>query len=353
MAYNIGLIGCGGIAGAWINAVAAHPDCRITLTYDLSADAAAQRAAETGAQATDDLDALLADASIDLVIIGTPTPSHPDLVVRAAQAGKQILCEKPMALDLAHCQQMIDTCQQHSVNLGIGHSLRFWGAFLACRKLIEAGAIGAPVSGSIDRMGTARVQKAAVEENAADAQAHWRSQVANTGGNVLEGFIHELDFSRAVFGEVASVTAQVGGGAEHQGLLSPKTVQAVAGFESGALVTLRTGATVALPTRGYWIGGTEGGLRFSEWGGPIEHYRTDFNEKRLVSAPATNAYYLELCDFLQAVESGGEPENSPLNGKKNIALGLGIYYSFETGRRLEYSQGMPVNMPEGYQNTRW
>jgi predicted dehydrogenase len=227
MTYNIGLVGCGGIAGSWINAVAAHGECQIILAYDLAADAAARRAAETGAQATDGLDALLGDERIDLVIIGTPTPSHPALVEQAARAGKHVLCEKPMI------------------------------------------------------------------------------------------------------------------------------VQAVVGFESGALVTLRTGSTVALPTRGYWIGGTEGGLRFTEWGGPIGHYRTDFSEKRLVSAKATNAYYLELCDFLQAVEKGGEPGNSPLNGKKNIALGLGIYYSFETSRRLEYRQGMPVEMPVDYQNTRW
>jgi len=71
---------------------------------------------------------------------------------------------------------------------------------------------------------------------------------------------------------------------------------------------------------------------------PIEHCRADFTEKRLVSAKSTDAYYLELCDFLQAVE-GGEPENSALNGKKNIALGLGIYYAFETGRRLEDVEG--------------
>ena len=350
MTYNIGLIGCGGIAGAWISAVAAHEKCQISMTYDLSAEAAAQRAAETGAQSTDDLDVLLGDESIDLVVIGTPTPFHPELVEQAARAGKHIMCEKPMALDLQRCDRMTAMCQQYGVTLAIGHSLRFWGAFLACRQLIAAGVIGIPVSGSIDRMGTANLQKAT---SAAGDQTDWRSKVANTGGNVLEGFIHELDFSRAIFGEVASVTAQVGGGQEYEGLLSPAIVQAVAGFETGALVTLRTGSTVSLPTRGYWIAGTEGGLRFSEWGGPIEHYRGDFSEKRLVSAKATNAYYLELCDFIQAVESGSEPENSPLNGKKNIALGLGIYYSFETGRRLAYDQGLPVEMPSEYQNTRW
>ena len=48
MTYNIGLVGCGGIASSWINAVAAHGECQIILAYDLAADAAARRAAETG-----------------------------------------------------------------------------------------------------------------------------------------------------------------------------------------------------------------------------------------------------------------------------------------------------------------
>ncbi len=349
MGYAIGLIGCGGIASAWVKAVGQHADCRIALVYDLAAAAAAQRAEETGAQVASSLDEVYA-SDVDMVIIGTPTPSHPELVLQAAAAGKHVLCEKPMALNLDLCRQMVDACAASGVKLAIGHSLRFWDAFRTCRQLVAEGAIGAPVSGSIDRMGTV---KALVAKQAQGGDAHWRDEVANSGGAALENFVHELDFTRSIFGEVAAVSCEIAGGEEHDGLLSPPLLQALVRFESGALVTTRVGSTVALPTRGYWIGGTEGGLRFAEWGGPVEHYRHDVEAVRNVPCEATNAYYLELCDLLQAVESGDEAENSGTNGLKNVALALGIYRSYETGQRQCYAEGLPVGMEGTYQNTRW
>jgi myo-inositol 2-dehydrogenase/D-chiro-inositol 1-dehydrogenase len=349
MKYRIGLIGCGGIAGTWVQAVAQHPDCLIALTYDLSAQAAAGRAAEAGGKAVGELDELFGSEEINMVIVATPTPSHPEMVVRAARAGKHALCEKPMALNLKDCRRMRAACERAGVKLVVGHSLRFWGAFLACRRLVAEGAIGAPVSGNIDRMGAAKLRLVA-KARACDT---WRGQTSNTGGAVLEGFIHEMDFTRSVFGEVAAVDCQIAGDQEYAGLLSPQLTQALVRFESGALVTLRTGSTVALPSMGYWLAGTEGALRFSSWGGPVEHYRHDFQEKQLVECEKTSAYYLELCDLIRAIEEGGEPENSPLNGEKNVGLGLAMYRAFETGRRVYFEKGLPLRLPATYQNTRW
>jgi predicted dehydrogenase len=351
MQHRIGLIGCGGIAGSWIKAVELQQDTQIALTYDLSREAAQQRAEETGAEAVAALDEIWDRDEIDVVVIGTPTRSHPELVAQAAQAGKHIICEKPMALNLDACRQMLAAVKTAGVKLAIGHSLRFWGAFLTCRRLVAAGRIGAPVSGSIDRMGTAGLRRAD-ETQAAD---HWRSDPANTGGHALEGFIHELDFARAVFGEVASIACEAAGGEEYDGLLSPQILQALVKFESGALVTARTGSTVALPSRGYWIAGTEGGLHFSGWGDAVEHYQHDSEEPERVSAAEGYAYHRELCDLLTAVETDGEPENSGLNGLKNVALGLGMYRSFETGRRIRCTEGVPLDaaMAGDYQNTRW
>ena len=64
-------------------------------------------------------------------------------------------------------------------------------------------------------------------------------------------------------------------------------------------------------------------------------------------------YQAAMEAYQQAIETGDPPENSGVNGLKNVALGLGIYRSFETGRRLEYSGGLPVDLPEDYQNTRF
>jgi len=356
MEYRIGLIGCGGIAGTWVKAVEQTDHCRIEQVFDVNAKAATARAEETGARVAAELCELTESPEINLVIIGTPTPTHAELVVEAARNGKHVMCEKPMALDLFSCQRMIDCCAAGGVKLAIGHTLRFKDAFRTCRQLIDQGAIGTPVSASIDRMGAATLRPA-ILRSAADGAVgsgdHWRTDLSQSGGNIMEGFIHEIDFTRAVFGEVASVMCEIGGDTEHVGLMSPQLAQALVRFESGGLVTMRVGATVAMPSRAYWMAGTEGGLRFSSWGGPVEHFRHDREGVELVPCATPDAYHLELCDLIQAIETDGEPQNSGMNGKRNIALALAMYRSHETGRRIEFEGGMPVDVTDDYRNTTW
>jgi len=76
------------------------------------------------------------------LVVCTPTYTHPEVVEQAARAGKHILCEKPMALTLEGCRRIIDACAAAGVKLAIGHTLRFWGAFLTTRRLVEDGVIG-------------------------------------------------------------------------------------------------------------------------------------------------------------------------------------------------------------------
>jgi 1,5-anhydro-D-fructose reductase (1,5-anhydro-D-mannitol-forming) len=348
--YRIGLIGCGGIAGTWVQAVEAQPDSRITHAFDLNAEAAATRAEEAGATAVSDLDDLLG-ADIDLVVICTPTTSHPELTKKAAEAGKHVMCEKPMALTLAECRQMMDACASAGVQLAIGHTIRFFGTFRTVRRLVAEGAIGEPVSGSFDRTSPAKPRP--VGEPGRWSGGHWREDPGTSGGSVLEGFIHELDCTRSVFGTVAGVSADIAGNQEYGGFLSPQTVQGLIRFDNGALVTARTGAAVGVPTRGYWIGGTEGGLRFDRWGQPVLLYKPDAEEPEEVAAETNNPYTVELEDLLAAIRGDiDEPENSGQNGLENVGLGLAFYRSTETGTRVAFTDGVP-DLPEDYRNTRF
>jgi len=211
---------------------------------------------------------------------------------------------------------------------------------------VAAGAIGAPVSGSIDRMGKA----AARPKGEPIPSRGWRDDVANTGGSLLEGYVHEVDFTRSIFGDPAKAVCQIGGGREYDGMMSPEIIQGVVTFESGAVVTMRTGSTVGLPTMGYWVAGSEGGMRFNNWGGPVLVYRSGEDAPEEVACEPSRAYYLELCDLLAAVESGGEAENNGISAKKNVGLVLGMYRSVETGAQTVYEAGLPKDLPAGYQN---
>src|SRR5579875_3666310 len=103
---GIGLLGCGRIGRVHAQNVAAHPGARLVAAYDPAPGAAAAVAHAHGARTSASVDDILADTSIAAVLIASSTDTHADLLTRAAQAGKAVFCEKPIALDIAR----VDAC---------------------------------------------------------------------------------------------------------------------------------------------------------------------------------------------------------------------------------------------------
>lgn len=85
---------------------------------------------------------LLADEAIDAIYVATPPECHEEHTLLAAEAGKQVLCEKPMASDAAACQRMIDACRDAGVLLAVAYYRRCYPTILRARELIDGGAVG-------------------------------------------------------------------------------------------------------------------------------------------------------------------------------------------------------------------
>ena len=86
--------------------------------------------------------ALRDNPNVDAVYIGLPNSMHADYTIRAAEAGKHVLCEKPMAISSAECRRMIDACRAHNVHLMIAYRIWYDPTFAHARALIQSGAIG-------------------------------------------------------------------------------------------------------------------------------------------------------------------------------------------------------------------
>jgi myo-inositol 2-dehydrogenase/D-chiro-inositol 1-dehydrogenase/scyllo-inositol 2-dehydrogenase (NAD+) len=84
----------------------------------------------------------VADPSVGAVIVATPSEHHSAIVIAAAQAGKHVLCEKPMAMNVAECDAMLAAVEQADVKLQIGFMRRFDAGFVAARQRVDAGEIG-------------------------------------------------------------------------------------------------------------------------------------------------------------------------------------------------------------------
>jgi len=139
---RIGIVGMGRAGRSLLPAIEKHPGVRLVAIAEPLPDVRAQLAAEYGARGCADIETLVALPEVDAVYIATPTDLHVEHVVCAARAGKHVLCEKPMAIDLAGAQQMIDAADRAGVRLLIGHSHSYDLPYRKMREVIAGGSMG-------------------------------------------------------------------------------------------------------------------------------------------------------------------------------------------------------------------
>ena len=141
--FGIGIIGCGKIAQVrHIPEYAANKDAKLVGFYDINLERAKSLAAQHGATAYETVDELLANPEIQAVSICAANFAHAELTIKALEAGKHVLCEKPMAITLEECEAMVAAAKKSGKYLMIGHNQRLAKAHSTAKKLIDDGLIG-------------------------------------------------------------------------------------------------------------------------------------------------------------------------------------------------------------------
>jgi myo-inositol 2-dehydrogenase/D-chiro-inositol 1-dehydrogenase len=195
---NIGVIGTGRIGRLHAqNLTNRLPKANLVAVSDIYVDAARQVAAELGIpNAYQDHRSILEDRSVDAVLICSSTDTHAQIIEDAAAAGKQIFCEKPIALDLANIDRALDAVERAGVKLQIGFNRRFDPNFRRLREVVATGQIGEP---HILRI-TSRDPKPPPLE-----------YVRVSGGIFLDMTIHDFDMARFVLGSEVETIYAAGG----------------------------------------------------------------------------------------------------------------------------------------------
>jgi myo-inositol 2-dehydrogenase / D-chiro-inositol 1-dehydrogenase len=158
---------------------------------------AAQKELEVERGYADYRDAL-ADPRVDAVVVVTPTALHREVVLAAAKAGKHVLCEKPMAMDVQECDDMITACKAAGVNLQIGFMRRYDESFMAARGRIEAGEIGEVVLVKSLTHGPSVPQE-------------WMYDIRKSNGPLAEVNSHDIDTLRWFAGSEITEVYAIGG----------------------------------------------------------------------------------------------------------------------------------------------
>ena len=141
--FNIGIIGCGKIAQVrHIPEYIENPDAKLVAFYDINMERAQELAKKYGGKAYKSVEALLADKSIDAVSVCAANFAHASITIDALNAGKHVLCEKPMATTHAECEAMVAAAEKNGKFLMIGHNQRLAKAHSTAKELLNQGLIG-------------------------------------------------------------------------------------------------------------------------------------------------------------------------------------------------------------------
>lgn len=225
-----GVISTANIGRAAVNAaIQASSNGELLAVASRAGERATAFAAEHGIpRAYGSYEALLDDDEIDAVYVPLPNSMHRDWTIRAAEAGKHVLCEKPIAISLADADRAIDTCRQAGVAFMVGHVLRFWHEYEFLKGATAEGMFGHPHSLTCSRLVKAPDWTA----------GNWLLDPAQSLGAAGEVMIHDLDVVCWLLGRPCSVSAsgrRDGGGWSH--------MQALLRYEAGApvLATVEAG----------------------------------------------------------------------------------------------------------------
>lgn len=142
-----------------------------------------------------DVAEMLATENLDAVSIALPTHLHKAVAIQCLEAGTHVLCEKPMALNVADCDAMIEAATQAGKQLMVAHCIRFWPEYAWVKQVVERGEYGKVLAADFERLTAAP----------AWADDSWLADPAKSGGLALDLHIHDLDYIQYLFGAPTNI----------------------------------------------------------------------------------------------------------------------------------------------------
>lgn len=198
MRYAMAIIGFGGM-GNWHaeNVLSRIDEIKVKGVFDIQEEAR-KKALDKGLLAYESIEELLKDEEINLVTVATPNDSHKDYIIKCLNAGKNVICEKPVTMDVSELEEVIETAKLSGKVFSIHQNRRWDKDFVIIKKILEEGSIGIPY------FIESRVQ------GSRGAMHGWRGHKINGGGMVLDWGVHLLDqFLNLIDSPVVSVDAHL------------------------------------------------------------------------------------------------------------------------------------------------
>lgn len=258
---HFGVIGTGYMGKLEARLAQTVPGCSLAGVWNRTPDTARDLAQELGCEHFATVEALLGSSDVNAVVLATANHAHLEPVLAVAQAGKHVFLEKPMALTVADCHQMIAACNEAGVMLFMGHPQRFMDGIRVARAALLAGEIGEPVALRVERCFWVDLR---------GPSPHWKMKRSLSGGHLFH-HMHELCTARYLLGDYETVYAQMGNLAHREDgpEAEDDVVQVAVRFRSGVLGTFELGSAYRRRQHYLRLHGTEGTIIINLQGGTL------------------------------------------------------------------------------------
>lgn len=336
-----GIVGCGVIAPFHLEGIAKTPETKLVAVCDFDSAKAKTTAEKWKVDYYTDFAEMLKRDDLDIISICTPTSLHPEQAIMAARAGKHVMTEKPMAINLEDADRMIAECRKQKVKLGCIFQRRVTEPFLSIKKALNDKELGKVLIGDI----YLKYYRSQAYYDSADWRGTWEF---DGGGALMNQGIHMIDLLQWYMGDIEEVSAYTGTLARK--IEVEDTAVAILKFRNGALGILE-GTTTVFPSiphrleihgeKGSIMVEGEGVKRWSTIGSdgkPADKVTDDKTKTdQVITNPTDIAKYghmLQIQDMVKAVLENREPSVQGDEGRKALEIILAIYESSKTGKAV-------------------
>jgi predicted dehydrogenase len=320
---NWGIVGFGQIARDRVApALAMLDDARLVAICDPLPEAREKGVAQDDCIGYERLDDMLADLKVDVIYIASPNALHCEQTIAAAQNGKHVFCEKPMALNVEQCQRMVDACNSAAVKLGIGCMGRFNAYNVEAKRLVANGELG--------QIRHVRGWFSFVNE----ARDNWRYDASISGGGpVMDLGIHLINLLRFIL-DVPVIEIWATG--EYRGYQVEQTSAALLKLANG--ITSELGCSYETELRASLeIFGEQGSLSlestlFQNEEGVLQ--LTKQGKPDVVRVRRVNPYSAELTEMINSIRNGSGISTDGQIGLQDIAIAQAWLASIRNGQKI-------------------
>lgn len=326
---NIALLGAGRIGQMHAKIISNTANSKLSYVFDVYKPAAEKVADQYNVIVADDVETILSDESVDAVLIATSTDTHVDLIIKAAKAGKAILCEKPIDLSTERVQQCWQEIESCNVPIQIGFNRRFDPTHAHLQQQLAEGAIG-------------NLQQLIITSRDPDIAP--TEYLRHSGGIFRDMIIHDFDMLRFITGEEATEIHAIG-----NTLIDPDLAQ----FNDvdSVMITIKTqsGSLCHINGSRRCVYGYDqrieafGGQGMLQSTNPLPHSVVKSTVNNTASQSVLNPFFIERYQsayqaqfesFIHALTSGTKPRPSFEDGLEAQKMADAAQLSLETGRSV-------------------